>query len=104
MAKDKRVEVLFELQQYKRLEEVAQREGKAVGALIREAVAKYVVAPSEEVRERAWDHFFSLAGKGGRSGSPEEIKEEILGGMYERTVKSITYDDEPEAPESHEAD
>ncbi len=83
MAKDKRVEVLFELQQYKRLEEVAQREGKAVGALIREAVAKYVVAPSEEVRERAWDHFFSLAGKGGRSGSPEEIKEEILKGYDE---------------------
>ena len=104
MAKDKRVEVLFEPQQYKRLEEVAQREGKAVGALIREAVEKYVVAPSEEERERAWDHFFSLAGKGGPSGSPEEIKEEISAWMYERTVKSITYDDEPEAPESHEAD
>ncbi len=83
MAKDKRVEVLFEPQQYKRLEEIAHREGKAVGALIREAVEKYVVAPSEEVRERAWKHFFSLAGKGGPSGSPEEIKEEILKGYDE---------------------
>ena len=34
MAKDKRVEVLFEPQQYKRLEEVAQRPGKAVCALL----------------------------------------------------------------------
>ena len=83
MAKDKRVEVLFEPQQYKRLEEIAQREGKAVGALIRDAVAQYVVAQSEEERERAWEHFFSLVGKGGPSGSPEEIKEEILKGYDE---------------------
>lgn len=104
MAKDKRVEVLFEPQQYKRLEEVAHREGKAIGALIREAVEKYVVTPSDEERERAWDHFFSLKGKGGPSGSPEEIKKEISRGMYERTVKSLTYDDEPKDPELHEAD
>jgi len=82
MAKEKRVEVLFEPQQYKRLEEAAHREGKAVGALIRDAVAKYVVLPSDKERERAWDHFFSLK-SGIYPGSPEDIKEEILKGYDE---------------------
>lgn len=85
MAKDKRVEVLFEPSEYRILEQYAQREHKPVGQLIREAVAKYVTEPTKEQRERAWDHFFAMAEAevGGPSGSPEEIKEEILRGYDE---------------------
>jgi hypothetical protein len=85
MAKDKRVEVLFEPTQYRLLEEHAHREGTSVGGLIREAVAKYVTGPSGEERQRAWDDFFAMSDAmvGGPSGSPEEIKEEILRGYDE---------------------
>lgn len=85
MAKDKRVEVLFEPRDYQRLEEAARREHKSVGGVIREAVAKYVTGPSEAARAAAWDDFFKLAeeGAGGPSGSPEEIKEQILRGYDE---------------------
>ena len=85
MAKDKRVEVLFEPADYRRLEEVARREGKPVGAMIREAVAKYVTGPSEVEREAAWRDMLAMAEEsaGGPMGSPEEIKEEILRGYDE---------------------
>jgi hypothetical protein len=81
MAKDKRVEVLFEPSEYQVLEQYAQREHKAVGQLIREAVAKYVTGPTNEERMRAMEHLLSL--DGGPVGSPEEIKEEILRGYDE---------------------
>ena len=96
MAKDKRVEVLFESQQYKRLEEAAHREGKSVGALVREAVAKYVVAPTEEERQAAVDRILSGEYAIGPVGSPEEIKKEITDAMYERTMKSVVYDQDPD--------
>lgn len=85
MAKDKRVEILFEPRDYQRLQEIAQRERKSVGSVVREAVAKYITGPSEAEREAAWDRFFEMAEKqvGGPVGSPEEIKEEILKGYDE---------------------
>jgi hypothetical protein len=83
MAKDKRVEVLFEPREYKRLQDIAEREHKSVGGIIRDAVAKYVTSPTDAEREAAWDHFFSLEGQGGPVGSPEEIKAEILRGYDE---------------------
>ena len=98
MAKDKRVEVLFEPGDYRRLEEIAHREHKSVGGVIREAVAKYVTGPSDAERERAWDDFFKLAeeGAGGPSGSPEEIKAEIIAGMDEYLARKIQYPDDKE--------
>ena len=94
MAKDKRVEVLFEPQDYRLLEKEARRRGKSVGSLVREAVAKYVAGPSEAAREAAWEHFFAMgkAGAGGPSGSPEEIKEEILRG-YDEDDRRLYEDD-----------
>jgi Ribbon-helix-helix protein, copG family len=82
MAKDKRVEVLFDPVDYKRLEEVARREGKPVGAMIREAVAKYVGGPSEAERERTLQDFLSI-NTGIDPGTPEDIKEVILKGYDE---------------------
>jgi hypothetical protein len=51
--KTKRVEVLFEPKEYKTLEEAARIRGEPVGAVIREAVAKYVVNPREKERVAA---------------------------------------------------
>ena len=79
--KEKRVEVLFEQREYRELEYAAEREHKAVGQIIREAVAKYVTEPTKEDRIRAMEHLLSL--DGGPVGSPEEIKEEILRGYDE---------------------
>jgi hypothetical protein len=47
------VEVLFEPKEYKGLEHVARQRGEPVGAVIREAVARYVVGPSERKRQEA---------------------------------------------------
>ena len=97
MAKDKRVEVLFEPQQYKRLEEAAHREGKAVGAVIRDAVAKYVVSPSEEERQRAFEHLLSMQ-VDIDPGSPEDIKAVIISGLDEYLDKNLAEsEDEDEA-------
>jgi hypothetical protein len=82
MAKDKRVEVLFDPADYRRLEEVARREGKPVGAMIREAVAKYVVEPSEAEREAALQDFLSID-TAIDPGSQEDLKEMIIKGYDE---------------------
>jgi hypothetical protein len=102
VAKDKRVEVLFELQQYKRLEDAAHRAGKSVGAMVREAVEQYVVRPSEEERQRAWERMLSGVYDIGPVGSPEQLKEEIARGMYERTVKSMgpEWSEEPDTTDA----
>lgn len=81
MAKEKRVEILFEPSDYERLAEVARREGRSVGGVIREAVAKYVTSPSEAERAAAWRRWRSLRGKAGSVGSPEAIKSELVGSL-----------------------
>ncbi len=92
MVKDKRVEVLFEPSEYRILEDAAQRQGKSVGAMVREAVVKYVTGPSQEKREAAIKHLRSLQGQGGPVGSPEEIKAEIMAGIDEYLDKKLEAD------------
>jgi hypothetical protein len=46
----KRVEVLFDPKQYSELEHVSQRNGKSVGALIREAVERQFLQPTRRQR------------------------------------------------------
>jgi predicted transcriptional regulator len=90
MALDKRVEVLFDEGEYKRLEEAARARGRSVGSVVREAVAEYVAAPSEEEKRRAIEWF--LTHSEGPVGSPEEIKKEIEDGRYEDILKSLETD------------
>jgi hypothetical protein len=45
-----RTQILFPEEEYRRLREVAQEEGRSVGALVREAVAKHYPGPSRERR------------------------------------------------------
>ena len=86
----KRVEVLFDEKEYKRLEEIARAHKQSVGSLVREAVAKYVTRPTEEERRKAVE--WILAQDIGPLGSPEEIKEEILTAMDEAIEKGLEAD------------
>lgn len=95
MAKEKRVEILFEPRDYARLAEIARRERKSMGSLVREAVAKYMANPTEAEREAAWEDFFKMSDEcvGGPVGSPEEIKAEIIAGMDEYLEKKLGYEE-----------
>ncbi|MDP9180581.1 MAG: hypothetical protein M3O21_02535 [Chloroflexota bacterium] len=81
MAKDKRVEVLFDPADYKRLEEVARREGKPFGARSAMRWQSTWWALGGGTGSGAQD--FSSIDTGIDAGSPEDIKEMILKGYDE---------------------
>jgi len=80
----KRVEVLFEPSEYHRLEEMAQAERRSVGSLVREAVEKYVLQPTQEEKRRALE--WILRGEDDL-GSWEELKEAISRGPAEEIAE-----------------
>lgn len=88
--KSKRVEILFEPREYKTLEERARVEGKPVGALVREAVAKYVIRPSEEERRKAAEWFSTQTMD--FDSDWEKVKEEIFKAYDEAIEKSLETD------------
>ena len=53
MALNKRVELLFEPEQYARLEEIARARKESVGALIRRAVALEYLQPMQDQKRAA---------------------------------------------------
>ena len=73
MAK-KRVEILFDPDQYARLEYIARERRESVGALIREAVRKEYLGPTKEEKLAAvrW-----MAEQNVDLGSWEELKEDM---------------------------
>ena len=71
----KRVEILFDPKEYRTLEERAIAEGRSVGSMVREAVARYVVRPDEEARRRAAEWFSSQ--EMDFDSDWEKVKEEI---------------------------
>ena len=77
----KRVEVLFDPKQYAELERVAQRDGRSVGALIREAVEREYLHASREERKAALKDLLSIRLD---IGSWEEAKELILMSYLDR--------------------
>jgi predicted transcriptional regulator len=85
----KRVEVLFEPSEYRRLEELAQARKRSVGSLVREAVEKYVLQPTAEQKRRALEW---IAAQRGPVGSPEEIRRDILAARDEAIEKSLETD------------
>jgi len=71
----KRVEVLFDPKQYTELEQVAQRDGKSVGGLIREAVEKQLLQPTRQQKLAAVKRLTSQQ----MDWPPwEQLKEEII--------------------------
>ncbi len=87
----KRVEVLFEPSQYRRLEEIAQAKKRSVGSMIREAVAKYVSGPTEERRRQAFEWLRSQTFED-IGGDWEEVKREIIEERARQIEKSIEAD------------
>jgi hypothetical protein len=61
MAMDKRVEVLFDRREYEELKAEARRRGVSVGELVREAIRRMYVRPSEERRRQAFEFLTSPA-------------------------------------------
>jgi hypothetical protein len=77
----KRVEVLFDPKQYASLEEEARRRGKSVGSLVREAVEREYLVPSQQERKAALKELLSIKLD---IGSWEEAKELILRSYLDR--------------------
>ena len=90
----KRVEILFDEREYKRLEEIARVKKQSVGSLVREAVEKYVADPERAKKRKAVEWFRTHAS--GPVGSPEEIKKIISDAQYEALVKGLDYPNESE--------
>jgi hypothetical protein len=91
MRKSKRVEVLFEPTEYRTLEERARSEGLPVGAMIREAVTKYVVGPRDRVRREAFQWLRSQTFDD-IGGDWENVKREIAEERARQIEKSLEAD------------
>lgn len=76
----KRVEVLFEPLEYHQLEEIAHARRRSVGSLVREAVEKYVLLPTQAEKQKALEWIVSGEDD---LGSWEELKEATLRGPAE---------------------
>lgn len=85
--KSKRVEVLFDQKEYRTLEERARVEGRSVGAMVREAVAHYVVRPDQEARRKAAEWISSQSFD--FLGDWEEVKQDIIEARVEAIEKSL---------------
>lgn len=85
MALTKRVEVLFDPDQYARLEEVARTRGEPVAALIRRAVEREYVESSQEEKRKAVEVLLSEEID---VGSWEEVKEAIAQDIVKRLEAS----------------
>jgi hypothetical protein len=88
----KRLEILFEPSDYHLLEEIARLRRRSVGSLVREAVEKYVLQPTQEEERKALE--WILSGEDDL-GSWEELKEAISRGPadgIERIERQIEAD------------
>jgi len=61
MALTKRVEVLFDPEEYRLVVEIARSHGETVGALVRRAVAQQYLKPSQERRQEAVRRIVALS-------------------------------------------
>ena len=87
----KRVEVLFEPAEYRRLEEIAHAGKRSVGSVVREAVEKYVLQPTQEQRRKAADWIASQTWED-IGGDWEEVKREIIEERVRQIDKSLETD------------
>lgn len=86
----KRVEVLFDPAEYRRLEEIARSQQRSVGSIVREAVEKYVVRPTDEERRKAFE--WLLSQEMDIESDWEKVKEEIAQARDEQLTKSLEAD------------
>lgn len=74
MALTKRVELLLEPEHYARLEEIARTRKESVGALIRRALQREYLRPTEEQKRAAFERLLSRETS---FGTWRQVKEEI---------------------------
>lgn len=74
MVKDRRLQVLLESEQYRRLDAVAAERGVSVAQVVREAIGRYLVAGPEQARQAA-DRV--LAAEPTPIGDPDQLREEL---------------------------
>ena len=86
MALTKRVELLFEPEQYALLERIAKQEKESVAVLIRRAVERVYV---EETRRKRWEAFKRLTSEEFDFGSWEEIKADLNRQYLEDIERSL---------------
>lgn len=91
MAFTKRVEVLFEPEDYEQLEKKARQEGRSVGEIVREAVSVAVVDPAEKRRAAAFEWLTSQT-IDEMGGDWEDIKREIAEERTRQIEKSLEAD------------
>lgn len=85
---NKRVEVLFDEAEYRRLQKLARKENTSVGALIREAVRKLPKeAPSDARRREAVEWLTSQ--NFDFIGDWDEVKKDISDSLYEQIEESL---------------
>ena len=93
MALDKRVEVLFDKENYSYLEHLAKRDKTSVGKLIREAVATVYLEKEVDKRRGALKRVLEMDpvdfGPNWAETSWGEFKEEIAEERYRSVVKSM---------------
>jgi CCR4-NOT transcriptional regulation complex NOT5 subunit len=87
----RRVEVLFDEAEFKRLETLARAKGRSIGALIRSAVARDYLDPDEERRREAVKWLASQTFEG-IGGDWEQVKAEMEEERYRQIVKSLETD------------
>lgn len=75
MALRRRVEVLFDVEQYERLERAAQARGESVGSLVRKAVEREYLRPEARKRREAVAELLRLTIPGG---AWDEVKADLL--------------------------
>lgn len=87
----KRVEVLFEPSEFRRLEKIARAERRSVGSVVREAVSKYVLRPTEEERREAFRWLRSQTFED-IGGDWEDVKRELAESRARQIEKSLETD------------
>ena len=60
MALSRRVEVLFDPDQFRELQRISRAKGETVGALVRKAVEQQYLQPTLEERQIALQHLLSM--------------------------------------------
>ena len=86
MALTKRVEVLFEPNEYTDLEAIARKHRESVGSLIRKATRQLYLDKERQRRKEAIERLLSEQFDFGDWG---DIKEELEGERYKQIMKSV---------------
>lgn len=86
----KRVEILFDPTEYRRLEQKARTEKRSVGSVVREAVEKYVIRPTDEERRKAFEWLRSQ--EMDIDSDWEQVKKEIADARDEQLMNSLETD------------